>query len=369
MVAKSEVASSSNTKPATKALLQASAPRAIQISLLVGNTALYFDVCTSIEAGGVAGTAQNGSGLFLATAPEEEQIPALLFDSNGQAQETADVSSFLRLDLDVRRLNCIHKHLWLAGRPTCARSLSHQVALNRTLLVVERADLHLLWVGSIIYLKPLPAYILSLQNLEQNPPALSLLVSYLWLIRHQSDLGIAKKYELTPASLTWKRWVAIYRQYHVYLYRFDLVEPRYQYGELRLSRVNWIYILTRRSGPRGYGFGENQVGSYFARNFGWLAGIFAYLSIILSAMQVGLGTNKLAFNESFQGVSTGFTVFALVLPLAVAAGALLLYVGILVSSVTWAYSSNAKAQECRGILRGTASRDLEHSSKDGAGAA
>ncbi|KAK5698431.1 hypothetical protein LTR17_023663 [Elasticomyces elasticus] len=302
-------------------------------------------------------------------APDEEQIPTLQFDSDGQAQETADVFNFLRLDLDVRRLNCIHKHLWLAGRPTCARSLSHQVALNRTLIVVERADLHLLWAGSAIYLKPLPAYLLSIRDLEQSPPALSLLVSYLWLIRHQSDFGIAKKNEMIPASLNWKRWVAICRQYHVYLHRFDLVEPRYQYGELRLSRVNWIYVLTRRSGPRGYGFGENQVGSFFARNFGWLAGIFAYLSIILSAMQVGLGTNQLASKESFQRASSGFTVFALVLPLAVAAGALLLYVGILVSSVTWAYRSNAKAQECRGILRGTASRDLERSSKDGAGAA
>ncbi|KAK3632634.1 hypothetical protein LTR56_016242 [Elasticomyces elasticus] len=208
-----------------------------------------------------------------------------------------------------------------------------------------------------MYLKPLPAYLLSIQNLEQNPAALGLLVSYLWLIRHQSDFGIAKKNELIPASLDWKAW------------RFDLIEPRYQYGELRLSRVNWIYILTRRSGPRGYGFGENQMGSFFARNFGWLAVIFAYLSIILSAMQVGLGTNKLARNESFQGASSGFTVFALVLPLAVAAGALVLYVGILVSSVTWAYRSNAKAQECRGILRVAASRDLEHATKDGAGAA
>ncbi|KAK3112467.1 hypothetical protein LTR53_011244 [Teratosphaeriaceae sp. CCFEE 6253] len=300
---------------------------------------------------------------------EEDQIPALQFGSDGQTAETADASNFLRQDLGVSRLNCIYKHLWLAGRPTCARSLTHQTALNRTLVVSEQADLHLVWTPSAIFLKPLPASVLTLRDIEKHPPALSLLASYIWLIRHHSDFRVAKKTELLPDSIDWKRWTQICRKYHSYLQRFDLLEPRYQYGELRLSRLNWIYILTSRAGPRGYRLGDNRVGSFFVRNFGWLAGIFAYLSIMLSAMQVGLGTSRLALNGSFQDASYGFAVFALSLPLTAAAGALVLYIWILVSSVRWAYRNNAKVQEARGMSGAAASSNLKKSSEGGGSAA
>lgn len=39
--------------------------------------------------------------------------------------EKADLRTYLEADLDIEGLNKIHKHLWLAGLPQCARPLHH----------------------------------------------------------------------------------------------------------------------------------------------------------------------------------------------------------------------------------------------------
>jgi hypothetical protein len=279
-------------------------------------------------------------------------LPPLRFNRRGTIVQLANKTSFLDHDLDVSRLNAIHRHLWWAGRPAAARSLTHQVALNRQLVVTEQADLHLVWNESSIFLKPLPAYVLELQDIESNSPALSLLVSYIWLIRHQSDFKIAQRAELqlVQASLTWSGWTEICEKYSRYLARFDLLEPRYQYGELRLSRLNWIYILTGRSGPRGYDLAHNRVGSFFVRNFGWLAGTFAYLSIVLSAMQVGLGVDRLQNSASFQDACFGFAVFTLVSLAALVMVLALVFLAIFVSNIWWARRNNLRVQLGRGVL-------------------
>ena len=46
-----------------------------------------------------------------------------------------------------------------------------------------------------------------------------------------------------------------------------------------------------------------------------MAAILGYVVIVLSAMQVGLGTERLASDEAFQAVSWGFTVFSMIAPL------------------------------------------------------
>lgn len=260
------------------------------------------------------------------------------------------METFLAQDLDVRRLNDICMYLWLAGRPACARPLSHQLALGRTIVVTEHADLHLVWSTSTLFLKPLPAYLFRHESIESHKPVLSLLISYVWLVRHQSDFAIAKKAGLLPLSMEWKEWTEICVQQQGNLQRFGLLEPRYRYGELRLARLNWIYILTRRSSLRGYSFGENRVGNFFVRHFSWLAGTFAYISILLSAMQVGLGANVLKNSHSFQNVSVGFTMFALVSASLAAVTFFTLFMIILISNVSWAYNNNMKVLRARGSL-------------------
>lgn len=75
-----------------------------------------------------------------------------------------------------------------------------------------------------------------------------------------------------------------------------LMERRYQYGELRLGRIHWVYRIRYGQFTRGYNFGYDRYGDFFSENFGWLIGIFAYISVVLSAMQVALASDRLKGN-------------------------------------------------------------------------
>jgi hypothetical protein len=74
--------------------------------------------------------------------------------------------------LSVKRLNSISSHLWLAGRPQAdhlRKSTLHQ--LNATgfhLVILEDADLHLLWKNNMIYIKPLPSCLLNFDFWQEN---------------------------------------------------------------------------------------------------------------------------------------------------------------------------------------------------------
>jgi hypothetical protein len=96
----------------------------------------------------------------------------------------------------------------------------------------------------------------------------------------------------------------------------DKIDPRFIYGELRLSRLNKIYFLSQRPLLRGYMSHWHQYGTFFQDNFSWLASATVYIAIVLTAMQVGLATKSLADNDAFQ--SYGFTVFSILGPLAAA---------------------------------------------------
>lgn len=81
-------------------------------------------------------------------------------------------------------------------------------------MFTERAELHLLWRDDRLYLKPLPDYLLSYgvwertllkdQDLREN--AKGFLLSYLWLIRQNSDFIIAQRENLISNALSWEHW-------------------------------------------------------------------------------------------------------------------------------------------------------------------
>ncbi|KAH7064151.1 hypothetical protein BKA63DRAFT_179546 [Paraphoma chrysanthemicola] len=88
--------------------------------------------------------------------------PLIISDNLAITEDT--LPSFLRRDLDLSRLNCIHNHLWIAGRPMLARPLHRYRLVDYQFLGVEQMDLHLLSVRSSpnqLLLKPLPEWILS----------------------------------------------------------------------------------------------------------------------------------------------------------------------------------------------------------------
>lgn len=152
--------------------------------------------------------------------------------------------------------------------------------------------------------------------------ALGFLFSYVALISHESDFLLAKEKRLIPEEVKWPDWRTFVGELdteHIY----PKIDLRFIYGELRLSRLNKIYILSQRPVLRGYLARWHQYGSFFGDSFAWLASAVVYVAIVLTAMQVGLATKSLANNDAFQSVSYGFTIFSILGPL-VATGLIVL---------------------------------------------
>ncbi|KAI7761025.1 hypothetical protein LZL87_011430 [Fusarium oxysporum] len=164
-----------------------------------------------------------------------------------------DTQAYLETDLHTPRLDKIYPFLWLAGLPRHARPLHRQNLLMRTIYLTEIPDEHLVWHDASIFIKPIPAYLLDYEFWEQElcdnialyKSAYGLLVSYVWLVRHKSDLPIASGAGLLPANIGWNDWVAFATDLSVHLDSIILYEAnrRYRYGELRLSRLNTLYRL------------------------------------------------------------------------------------------------------------------------------
>ncbi|MCJ1458472.1 hypothetical protein MMC28_008845 [Mycoblastus sanguinarius] len=238
--------------------------------------------------------------------------------------------SFLGVDLDVSRLSNMFESLWWAGRPLHARSLCRQRMLKRDIVLTEQTDLHLLWFDSTIFIKPLPRYLCSQRfwmshicnDQELFADACGFLLSYTWLICHESDFAIARELELIP-SVKWSQWRTFIQDVRKHLndLPFESINRRYLYGELRLNRLNIIYRFRGHNNEgaimRGYLWGHHTYATWFNRNFAWIVVLFVYITIILTAMQVGLATTRLQPSKSFQDASYGFAVFSILLPLIV----------------------------------------------------
>ena len=268
-----------------------------------------------------------------------------------------EISKFLHLDLSVQRLNNIHRLLWLAGRPMPPRPLNYQISVSREIIVDEKTDMHLVWgPGRRIHIKPLPQYLLdsrfwsahlvckdnclnSRQQEQQSPAnnnpynklsdswvtcdrchltrsALGFLASYIALIQHPSDFSIAQSSNLLPACLTWSQWRSLVQN----LLDNDTTNPsrineRYKFGELRLSRLNKIYAVQRGNLLRGYRPKYQTYGELFKSYLTPITAMTVYFALVLTAMQVGLGTDRLAHNLAFQNASYGFTVFSILGPI------------------------------------------------------
>ncbi|KAH7303328.1 hypothetical protein B0I35DRAFT_446976 [Stachybotrys elegans] len=260
-----------------------------------------------------------------------------------------NIPDFLARDLSVRRLDDIYDALWWAGRQAPPRPLHRLKMLGRKITVAEQADLHLVWSAESFFVKPLPGFLLDYSFWKQHickdehsqetyESARGFVLSYVWLIRHRSDFEIAKNEWLLPDDLTWPKWKEFVHS--VWDHFGDLNNPhsiskRYRYGELRISRLDQICRLSPKSSfnlrVQGYLYSYSSYGGFFRREFAWLIVAFAYLSIVLTAMQVGLTTAQLRDNGGFNRASYGFAVTSIMLPAIVSAIGLGLYVGL------WAY--------------------------------
>ena len=270
-----------------------------------------------------------------------------------------DISGFLQRDLSVRRLNDIQEFLWLAGRPMPPRPLSYQTSVSCEIIVDERVDMHLVWRKEperYIHIKPLPPYLLDsrfwsehlvcngiaikpctclgevsgqnetilsnqaneatdCQRFNLRKSALGFLSSYVALIQHPSDFIIAQDHGLLPKSLEWTHWSSLVQN----LLQDDISDPRrinrrYTYGELRLSRLNKIYFFIGGSLLRGYRAKDQTLPELLHAYLGPITAMTVYIALALTAMQVGLATEKLQNNKAFQDALYGVTVLTIIGP-------------------------------------------------------
>lgn len=240
-----------------------------------------------------------------------------------------NVVSLLKSDLCVQRITDIESWLWVCGRLLPPRALNTQAVLRREIVPSEHVELHMLWTSGKIFIKPFPFYFRSedfrKQMYDSKEPwsfdGRGLLYSYTALLAHPYDLKLAIDNGLMCPAMEWENWQAIVTEFmkeHPYPNIFKRISIRYRYGELRLSRLDKIYRW--RMGYLLYGYsiltGNTRWADFFSDNFGKIAAVLFYVTIVLTAMQVGLATDTLRLDQAFQRASYGFTVFAILGPLA-----------------------------------------------------
>jgi hypothetical protein len=129
--------------------------------------------------------------------------------------------------------------------------LYYQKFLRREIVIVEDLHLHLVWARSRIFIKPLPDFLLNYDFWEAfiscepqlHRAACGLLYSYCGLIRFGHDLQLAQEYHLVDANLNYRAWTEFARTILPNLNPEDpnIMDTRFQYGELRLNRLDTIY--------------------------------------------------------------------------------------------------------------------------------
>lgn len=227
----------------------------------------------------------------------------------------------------------------VVGRPMPPRALHLQRIKLREVCPTEQMDLHLAWSPRRIFIKPIPRYLLDAgfwdEHLCGNSRlygcAVGFLYSYTALIEHESDFWIARDAHLLPEEMTWPKWVDLVGQLLNCRNLIDM-NKRYVYGELRLGRLNMIYRF-RLGRVRGYLSSCTTYGDFFRDNVNSLVTLFAYTTIVLSAMQVGLGTNYSQDNDALERASYGFAIFSILAPLVSVVVMFALLIGLVVHNL------------------------------------
>jgi hypothetical protein len=254
-----------------------------------------------------------------------------------------DTAAFLRRELSLGSLGDMLSYLWLAGARRPAMPLHFHVAMNRSIVIVDRMDLHLLWTNEgRLFVKPIPRFLLdpvfcrvNLQCIDictcdsrtdvcQKIPwkvALGFLYTYACLVSSESDFNVAQEKCLLPCRgdgepIRWADWKTLARE----LLRLgepdsNMMHARFLRAELRLSRINSINRFTRFWRFEPYLRSRHNYGSLFGDNLAWMTAATVFIALVLTAMQVGLATERLKDNAVFQQASYGFTVFAILGPL------------------------------------------------------
>lgn len=276
--------------------------------------------------------------------------------------------AILEKEMEVRELDEVDGWLWIVGVKGNVRSLHHQKVLLREIIPTDLTRLHLVWFDRYVYVKPLPDYLLDYKyvhdkieeykDLPKDDPIrldpkrkwkpdylrqaiTGFLRSYCSMVQSKTDLKVAQDLGLLKEDLDWIAW-SRYRKSILEKTKplFEGGEPdvtrRYQFGELRLGRLNIVYRLTFRSIV--YFTVHKEYNTYFQQYFSLFIAAFAIVATILTAMQVLVGIpgkDKLVVDVSYW-----FGVVAMIVILICLAPVLLLFVVLFLYNVVYAFSMN-----------------------------
>nr|POF20690.1 hypothetical protein CFP56_73507 [Quercus suber] len=184
--------------------------------------------------------------------PPFEQQCQLIKDQDLNVPSTRDVAAErerLRRSLHEVDLERMHKQLWYAGRRVNISPLHHQRVIRRDIVLTEKARLHLVWFEKTIYVKRLGDELTNWQYFSDVVCSDESFRSD--VLHHLADRHI---------------------------------HDRFEYGELRLVRLNQIYRI--KCLGLAYFTIHRDYSSYFGDNYMTLVALFALVSVALSAMQV-----------------------------------------------------------------------------------
>jgi hypothetical protein len=221
-----------------------------------------------------------------------------------------EIAKFLDEELSCQTLDELTPQLHYVARKSSSHidPLHLHILKGRSIIITENPSLHLVWYSKTLYLKPLPEYLFNYnfwdkhliksslpQTSSRRAAALGFGRSYGHLIRHKSDFHLALQHNLLPSHLTYPTFLKFIKPF--LLTPDNLVSPRYTFGQLRLSRLNWAIRIFQPSSRHGKGILQRlyyqerfwQTGQIFEEFGPLLLGVFASLEIALSAMQVVIG--------------------------------------------------------------------------------
>lgn len=196
--------------------------------------------------------------------------------------------------------------------------------MGREIVVTEHPGLHLIWYHDRIFVKPIPVYMLSaafwnyIAEVDQNVlrASLGFMRTYCHLIRYGVDFSTAIALELLPkvetAPFDFEGFIEFISQFEDVSDK--VVSPRYVYGSIRLTRLNFLALIFL--GRPAYFALRPQYGEYIGHAFVPIITLFAILSTILSSMQVALAVqdpHAAASWETFTKVAKWFSIAVIIL--------------------------------------------------------
>lgn len=277
-------------------------------------------------------------------------FPASYAVSPDRNSTSADYESFFEVELDLSRLDSICSYIYLAGLIEPPEALHMQKMKSREIVITEQIELHMVYHWNQIYIKPLPVWLLNpslwndrLCRSDQSPTAIGFLLSYMHLIRHESDFRIAKEKLLLPEALSWKAWLILANELRT---NKAPSHKRFQYGMLSLGRLNLIYRCLKFRLIKGYRpFLTVNFADFLQHNFRYFLTMFVYMTVVLSAMQVGLATKQLEHQIIFSRIAMVFAVFSIVLPFCVLSGIMIALIGCGLTMFLETYSGKNKLSQ------------------------